>query len=453
MEPIEFKRVLKESEPLWNGKFPSIATSPGVSDGPLRPPTAAYDEKLWNVGWTDGASGQPPEHGEQLVRAYNDHRTERMRYELAQMKSVAETRASVLKDWLSRMKPDVERSRQELAQLESQQLQDPHEFSLVTGTLYVIVAFILMLSDMPLSLSLVAEGFRLPLKKEIEATGRTVSLPDLFSRDWQEVLQYLWQPIVLAVGIAFLGIFFKITVDYLLSSGEGAPESRYARAIKYVRRGFFAVAFALMLFGLFSVGTLRSRQQILDTTEGELDHLQQPASVVAVNPAVPSPEKLAEEKQRRELEDMKRSQTTDADTWTSRSFIALALTLPLIGGICFSVGSKRVQRFFQLQMARVRAVWRHWLFDLRQRKQVACAADAAFLSEEIALLERRRSEVAPTALDVYLHGYTRGLTMPQKLEPHRSLYAHCKDVLQQWIAAGVQEGTIERIQRFGRSRR
>ena len=46
----------------------------------------------------------------------------------------------------------------------------------------------------------------------------TIKIDDIFTEYWQDVLRYLWQPIILAVGIACLGIFFKIVADYLLSS-------------------------------------------------------------------------------------------------------------------------------------------------------------------------------------------------------------------------------------------
>src|SRR5260221_12065152 len=97
MNPRELEQILKESEPLWDGKFPAITTS-GFGDEPLRPATATYAEKLWNVGWTDGAAGQPPEHGEQLIQAHDANRSHRIVTERNPLKAHSHSRQSSSKE-------------------------------------------------------------------------------------------------------------------------------------------------------------------------------------------------------------------------------------------------------------------------------------------------------------------------------------------------------------------
>src|SRR5205814_6631727 len=121
----------------------------------------------------------------------------------------------------------------------------------------------------------------------------------------------------------------------------------------------------------------------------------------------------------------------------NRSFLALTITLPLIGGICFSVGAKRIQRFTLLKAVRFRSAWQAWRVDRARRTQTTHEFTAASFAKNGELLEEQQPAVDATALGVYMHGYTRGQVMPQKLEPHHSVYEYCKDVLQQWIAAGV----------------
>lgn len=432
MDSKAFEKILQDSEPMWDGKFPSIAKSAGSGElgGPR--PTATYDEKLWYVGWTDGATGQQPDEGVKLIQAHDADRNHRLAFELNRRKTRAESRATACQQRIERTSLDLEQTRGELADLETRRRRDPQEFSIVTGALYVLIALILILSDMPLSLSLVAEGFDMPVSYQMEDSDETILLGDIFSEHWAGVIQHLWQPIILAIGIACLGIFFKIVTDYFLSSIEAAPEDpRFALLFKSLRRTFFVLAFALMLGGLWSVGRLRASQQSLLATQDESLR------------ATPTDAEVAKEREQRRV----------VDLWTNRSFIALAITLPLIGGICFSVGWKRIQRFGQLWMARVLSIWRGWRIDRLREKHGISASEATFLGQQIERATTREASVDPTALSIYMHGYWRGFTMPQKLEPHRSLYVHCKDVLQQWIAAGVQETTMGRSLKFGRGRK
>jgi len=450
MNPNEFSKILENSEPLWDGKFPSIATS-GSNEPLLRPPTAKYDEKLWAVGWTDGATGQPPEQGIALIRSHDADRNQQLKKQLSESKALAEAEAEAASQRIQRKTVDLEQTRAELTDLEERRRKDPHEFSVSTGILYVLIAVILLLSDMPLSLSLVAEGFNLPVSHELD-NGEMILLGQIFSPQWREVLRYLWQPIILAVGIACLGIFFKIVTDYFLSSVEEAPsDPRFAIAFKWMRRIFFVLAFALMLGGLWNVGTLRSRQQALNAAlERRPD--TQPRTRVAEDAATREARLKQEGIDKAKYDQEERVRAEAVDLWTNRSFIALAITLPLIGGICFSVGAKRVQRFLQLWTARVRCAWRGFGIDRDRKNQAVQKSSSEFLAQELRRLSSQADEIDVTALRVYLHGYSRGYAMPQKLEPNRSLYEHCKAILQRWIATGVQDLTIDSSHRFGRDR-
>jgi hypothetical protein len=451
MNPNDFTKILNLSERLWDGKFPSIATSGDSGEPPPRPATAKYDEELWAVGWTDGATGQPPHHGIALIKAHDDNRNRRVAQQLSHRKALAEAEADASLKRIERSANDLDRTRAELIDLEERRRRDPHEFSVFTGILYVVIALILLLSDMPLSLSLVAEGFNLPLKYDLDS-GETIVLGQVFSPQWREVLRYLWQPIILAVGIACLGIFFKIVTDYFLSSTEERPSDPwFAIAFKWMRRAFFALAFALMLGGLWSVGTLRSRQQALNAAVERRPDTQ-PRMRVAEDPTT-SDEKLKQQRIDKAKYDQEELFRSDAvDVWTSRSFIALAITLPLIGGICFSVGAKRVQRVLQLWTARVRCMWRGLRIDRDRKNQAVQKSSSEFLAQELQRLSSHGDEIDVTALRVYLHGYSRGYAMPQKLEPNRNLYDHCKAILQRWIATGVQDMAADHSRRFRKDR-
>jgi hypothetical protein len=451
MNPNDFTKMVKESEPLWDGKFPSIATSADSGEPALRPPTAKYDEKLWAVGWTDGATGQPPHHGIALIQAHDAERNRELARRLSEVTALAAANADAASKRIERRTEDLKQTRAELTELEQRRRKDPHEFSFSTGIFYVFIAAILLLSDMPLSLSLVAEGFNLPVKYELDS-GETILLGQIFSPQWRDVLRYLWQPIILAVGIACLGIFFKIVTDYFLSSVEEAPsDPRFTIAFKWVRRVFFVLAFALMLGGLWNVGTLRSRQQALNAAVERRPATQSRTRVA--EDAVTRDARLKQEQADKAIYDREESVRAEAvDLWTNRSFIALAITLPLIGGICFSVGAKRVQRFLQLWTARVRCAWQGVGIDRDRKNQAVQKSSAEFLTQELKRLDSDGHEIDVTALRVYLHGYSRGYAMPQKLEPNRSLYEHCKAILQRWIATGVQDMTIDHSHRFGRDR-
>jgi len=458
MDRTSFDNVLRnESEHLWRDVFPRIYA--GQGDGaPFRDRhLPSYAETLWWLGWADGGLGQSPDEGEALVRIHADA-LRRRRIEELQGESIRLAKDAEIADLASQhLQEDIDGTRLELRSITDRRRKDPHEASLVTGWLYVLVAIVLILADMPLSLRLVADGFDMPIRHTVPGTTDVITFGDFFDPARRhDALIHLWEPIVLALGIAALGIFFKIVADYLLST---APMLQHRpRVLKILKATFFTVALLLMVAGLWFVGQLRATQQ----SAGRLRETQNSGAnrsfTMQDDSTITTPSATTEvsdtsgsdSARQQELVDQQEAAALSAaqkevDWWARWSFVLMAIALPAIGGICFAIGWKRVQLSF---LRITRFVWLEWSW-IRLRKHRAIGSGfherLAAVNAELEFLAntaRGIQEVAP--LQLYRHGYHRGFTEPQKLEPHRSLLARCKEALHFRIAAGLQERNIER---------
>jgi len=215
-----------EAEHLWRDEFPHIdSNSADPSAGMARErKLATYGEDLWWLGWSDGGSGQPIKAGVDLIDTHSEARRRvRLRAARAQCAG-AKARQEAATEIADSLAQNLQSRRDELGVVEARRRENPHETSLFTGLVYVLIAVILLIADMPLSLNLVADAFNMPHTHAISETD-ILTISELFVGRRGLVVRYLWEPIVLATGIAALGIFFKIVSDYLLSSTPNVSES------------------------------------------------------------------------------------------------------------------------------------------------------------------------------------------------------------------------------------
>ena len=140
----------------------------GVSDGSngefARWPYG-YGEPLWGLGWTDGRLGEPREKHENVIRGWCKLRG-------LQEIELKEERIARVKGELNSLKEKSDRTDDQLTeatnqfkQISAEQSLRYSEFSYVVAGIYLFVSFMLFLSDVPLTLKLVAKGF--DLKTEV----------------------------------------------------------------------------------------------------------------------------------------------------------------------------------------------------------------------------------------------------------------------------------------------
>lgn len=326
------------------------------SNGKHHKPPASYNSQSWDIGWTDGRLGQSKDPGRQ----------------------VAANQAII--SWLNKMDGDLLQLGMEEADLEGvkgireriqsqlnrvAQYLDKDEFigksaslSFLLGFLYLAAAGLLMGADLPLTVNLVKDGFRLGQFTQENLTG---------------VTPHVW---LLAVGIAFSGIFLKYFLDEVITSKN--------------RKIFLWITFFFFIITVVVLGLFRADINYASATHQNIE------GNILLNQA---------------------------------TFIALTIMLPLIGGICFSAGWNEF-RFFLAERKKSRLhvkldlyskEYNKLFFRIKAKREIIQREEEKFGTEKI-LVDLYQS--------IYEHGYARGENVPETLDENASLYKRCEKVLE-----------------------
>ena len=162
-EPIVDPLIHSEYEPLKPGQVPDVDPS-DANNKKYRKPPYEYTAGEWHLGWTDGRCGEAASLNNEIAEG-------EVRRELEiELKSTetriaeCETRIPVLEQLVEGKRGRFERAEKHFDELSTRRNDNYMEFSRLLGYLYFGFAICLFAADIPLSLKLVASGFRVPVE-------------------------------------------------------------------------------------------------------------------------------------------------------------------------------------------------------------------------------------------------------------------------------------------------
>ncbi len=371
---------------------PEIGPSDGNNKKYHRPP-AHYDDSAWHLGWTDGRLGQPEEINSEVLLA--QARVDRQEEIRKVRDEIAAARAGVeaLKSRIDLAKAKLDYIQSHYEDLFKQRNDNSSGYSLVLAVVYVVTGVALFLADMPLSLQLVADGFKIP--KWVRLSNGTRLEVSAFFRDPWGVFSNLAEPLFLALGIALMGIIVKFFVDAVVLRDDEDPAPP-RRTIVGVSAAFVLFVCSTVVLGFFRAEAFR-------------------ASAVAGGP---------------------NASTLSYETAT---FIMLTLVFPIAGGLCFSAGWKRFERakhyyFTLMRLRRIETLYGNLVAE--------CSSQAALLAARQQMLESDGGELASSMADLrrnlYRHGYYRGRGVPETLDADTTLHGFCQRTLKRVLARKIR---------------
>jgi hypothetical protein len=398
---------------------PQANTTDG-SNNQYRKSPSEYTAPVWHLGWTDGRYGQPISVNEEALRSHST-------LEWLERVAVLELRIAALKASVNYFTDSCDRMKQKLFALGEQyrelwelRKEKHQEFSIPLALVYVFFAVVMILADLPLSLRLVALGFNVetefPLNPKNPASLTRIDA--LFVHP--EVIPRGWEALLLALGIACVGIFIKYFLDTMVLRDESkAPSRRFARTMLVVFGLFVASSLILGMFRARMQGDVTQRDITKQVEEVYLKRLDAGLLTRGAN------EVQDKEKIRKEVEGTHSKESG----WATASFIALTLLLPIVGGICFSEGWRRLENAKHYNFTKAA----RWLAERQyERMHAQYQQDAQELAALEAKQEREdtnmllRDSMTNLQLSLYRHGYSRGQNVPETIYANESLYSRCE---------------------------
>jgi hypothetical protein len=396
---MDVNQALRDiGEETWGGgAFPAIEGGRDAFMESTSNKLSKYTLDLWNLGWSDGLTGQSSAENIELIRKFAETRKKRHVHELRAELAKAQGAYSDAEERARDAAVSVDRTEKKLNALVEHRREKPHEFSPLSGVVFLVVSMILILSDIPLTIQLVGEALGLETWAPIpdDGTGHATTLKIgniLFGPMREKALELLWEAAAVALGIAMLGMFFKLASDFLLGDKEFFTRYRWlvhARPILQV--AFFALAFALTCWTLWDLGALRA------------------AARAKGGPP-------------QDLVDM--------------TFKLLAIALPAIGGICFSLGQKRLQNWWELLTTRA-LIFRHRRALRIANHHAAIQKAAAHSLNEAIDHEIWQQEEFSVPEKVYTHAYDRGVRSFERPD-NQTIHDRCMALVHRAIAAGMR---------------
>jgi len=386
-------------------------------------PPSEYEDQIWHLGWTDGRHGQPAADNVAIIRA----RAKLLWQERAADADaeIGATRAQVrsLEGSLSRLRERLDLIADDYLKLLRERSDNPQSYSFSLSIIYTLAAVLLLLADLPLSLKLVAMGYGVTTKSD------SGSVDDLFKDPWYVISEY-WEAILLAVGVALAGILIKYLLDSLVYRDEQKTPSR---VFSFALLGILALFLGTTIYlGIFRADVQR-RKNISELTQ-QLNDLQQQPDAKTNQKVIEAIDELND--------DLNRERSESAWSVRTVSFIALTLLFPIAGGICFSVGWRKLVKRLRFRsvaraLKKVEQIYGAEALRYEQVRGTLESQEAKRRRENDAYA--RGDDYAEMLVSLYKHGYARGRNVPETIDAGAGLYIRCEKAVAKLLAGRLRE--------------
>jgi len=408
---------------------------PEMSDD-LRTQIKGIMNGSWGLGYEDGSIGQ-----RQMTREFFRAQAEQVRdqylYFLKGKSIPAQTQAEELKERFNRTSEVLEQAQDYRNDSITRRQLYSRQYSRSLAVIYILVAGLLLLADIPLALMVTQLIFDLAPPDKYHDITYLLFRPEndlcngLLPHFWR-VVTGNWQVTIMTVGVALCAIYFKIFYDDSMgysvdksirqfrllnlhnqfknaSKEEVKKEERKIRNLHYVRIGFKFFILFFTLFTIVHLGRVRaaaeSLQDAFTNQSSTIDEEGRTDDSVII-PAVDNDIIARKE----ELNELKK--------WM---FILLTILLPLIAGICFSLGMGNLHNRQESGFAE-KLYWKK--VDEHSKALAAHKEAQMHASTYESFIAKCESDNFVQNYEVsfyhcYLHGYQRGVVSPDK---DRDLY-------------------------------
>ena len=260
----------------------------------------------------------------------------------------SEAQVEVSQQSVEKAEADFQGQKEYHERVDKEYKKDTSKFSFLLGSVYLLIAFVLILSDIPLALKLTQQGFDLDMDINHPVQA-------LFERPW-EVFQGNWEVFLLAIGIALCSVFVKIYYDEFVSRPidkiveemnrlrglESKGDSDRALKVKSRRYWIKTALLAFSMLNIATLGVFRFQTELqIKKEERVLQELPNETDFSFLDEGGETSEEL----------------TLPEPSWEHQltslfAFIGITLLFPLIGGICASLGLNAIFNARALRLAR-----------------------------------------------------------------------------------------------------
>ena len=316
---------------------------------------------LWQIGFEEGRAGIPPSEDRvvpylhSIIAAHFEARSQEQQNNL----TLADQEKDIISNRLKTITQKRNSAVEAISDLYETRSQNPSHFSFPVMLVYLLAAFFLFLSDIPLSF-LLAEGLGIAT---ITKSGGT-EIADILIEPWI-VFSELWETIFLGFGIMSLGIYIKYFVEENIFNWSHTWRER---------RASFLLNFLILTFlavGIFTFGILRAQ------INAKLNSTQSEAVLFGLS----------------------------LESW---AFIIVSTLIPVTGGVLFATALERFGKISSLRS-------RQWTLNRidssishLERARAKAARNQALASKNHELLKQRQESILGAAAAVYMSGFEQG---------------------------------------------
>jgi hypothetical protein len=296
----------------------------------------------------------------------------------------ARQRCQTLRTQVEEIEADLKSTSCALRECEADKTTNPGMYNSFVGYLLVTVAFLLFISDIPISLLLVGKGLELPTEarqivfeptqdshtsgktppisqyvrrnlrsedkeakqawNEAQEAGQVITVTDIFRAPWTAFTEF-WDVYALALGLAFLGFAMKPMLDVLLDRVRFFPDKRWSPMLIVLAAGtaFLLTCVTLGYFrgSVLTEDRLAAVNTRMQESEAKVKKMSNRAKLAGSDL---SSDIEAEKKRQEDITNKDMVAVTKDKPLAVLTYIAITVALPLIGGVCFYFGFQRLDR-------------------------------------------------------------------------------------------------------------